>query len=154
MQVEHLVIDGYSLLHRMPEARRHLRDNLLLARQKLLRAIEPVAGHFAPRTTVVFDGRVQAADGSHDHAAVQVLFTGSGQTADHCIEAMVLREGEPHTVLVVTADRAEINTVLAAGGQVMSCREFIELCLRYEGTLARQARRTRRTGNRLGDYFP
>jgi predicted RNA-binding protein with PIN domain len=155
MKVEHLVIDGYALLHRLPEARPLLGTNLPLAREKLLRTIEPVAGLYAPRMTVVFDGRERAADPHHDHAAVRVVFTGTGETADHHIEALVLAHAQPSSVLVVTADRAEINCVLAAGGQVMSCREFIELCARHERDTARRTRPGKGSpGNSLGDYFP
>ena len=157
MKVEHLVIDGYSLLHRMPEAKQHVDGDLQLARQILLRAIEPVAGLYAPRMTVVFDGRARGVDLTHDHAAVHVVFTGAGETADHFIEVMVHDEANPSSVLVVTSDREEINTVLAAGGQVMSCREFIELCTRHDREITRRARTTGsrpHTRNTLGDYFP
>ena len=154
MNVEHLVIDGYSLLHRMPGAKPLIGSNLPLARQKLLRMIEPVAGLYAPRMTVVFDGKESAVDGTHVHAAVQVLFTHAGQTADHCIETMVLDDANPERVLVVTSDRGEIHTVLAAGGQVMSCREFIDLCERHGREVTRRVKPTRRSGHALGDYFP
>lgn len=155
MKVDHLVIDGYSLLHRMPEAKPYLGSNLQLARQILLRSIEPVAGLYAPRTTVVFDGRENAVDRTHDNAAVHVVFTDAGQTADLCIEVMVHDDENPSSVMVVTSDREEINTVLAAGGQVMSCREFIDLCARHERELTRRVRPARRTsGNTLGEYFP
>ena len=154
MKVTRLVIDGYSLLHRMPEAGTLIGTNLTLARQKLLRMVEPVCGLYAPSTTVVFDGKESAVDLSHDHAAVDVVFTGPGQTADQCIENMVHDAEDPSGMLVVTSDRAEINAVLAGGAQVMSCREFIDLCRRHERELTRRAGSTRRARNTLGDYFP
>lgn len=154
VKVEHLVIDGYSLLHRMPEAKRHIDGNLQLARQILLRSIEPVAGLYAPHMTVVFDGRESAVDRTHDHASVRVVFTGAGETADHFIEVLVHDDADPSSVLVVTSDREEINTVLAACGQVMSCREFIELCTRHDREITRRTGPRRATHNTLGDYFP
>jgi len=148
-----LIVDGYSLLHRDSELAPLLDANLPLARQRLLRKIEPAASALAENALVVFDGRQGGPDEGYSSPTLEVLFAPAGKTADDVIEQRVLRDSHPGEIVVVTSDRSEQETVTAAGAHAMSCAAFLDLC---RGDLRQKARSSRRPsrGNTLGDFFP
>ena len=157
MPLRWLIIDGYSLLHRDPAYADILRRSITLARQQLVRAVEPLAGSLAQRITIVFDGVSEGGAGEgYESGAVELIFSPAHQTADAVIERMVHEAPEPTQVLVVSSDRRERETASAAGAQTMSCGDFFEHCeaLRREvrrqgGSISRKAPRAT-----LGDFFP
>ena len=57
---------------------------------------------------------------------------------------------------MITSDRAERDTVGAAGARTMGGSEFLELLARTEAELRRRAAASRRRGPAatLGDFFP
>jgi len=84
--------------------------------------------------TVFFDGAGAPpnAPKAESGAAVEVLFSRAGQTADQMIERAAHRF-QPHgEVLVVTDDRAERDTVNGFGDSVSGCANFIRM---IEGAL-------------------
>jgi predicted RNA-binding protein with PIN domain len=120
-----LIIDGYSLLHRFdPEgARRPAR--LQSARQKLVRHVEEIAAGRTDRVTIVFDGREAGGGEGYESPAVEILFSSAGRTADAVIERLVQDCRTPETILVVSSDRLERQTVSARGAQTMGCGDFL-----------------------------
>lgn len=155
MHVEWLIVDGYSLLHRDPELAPALHADLTLARQRLVRKIEEVAGVIADRTTVVFDGTAAGAGEGYESAAVEAVFSPQHLTADTVIERLVHDAPDPERILVVTSDLAERHTVAAAGAQTMSCTDFLAaLGEQRRQVTRRSAARGKAPGARLGDFFP
>ena len=77
--------------------------------------------------TVFFDGQGARRRRPEQNAphAVEVLFSGTGQTADDLIERAAHRFQPYGEVLVVTDDFAERDTVSGFGGMVASCGNFI-----------------------------
>ena len=156
MRTTWLIIDGYSLLHRFdPEGARRP-AGLQSARQKLVRHIEDTSAGRADRVTIVFDGQQAGGGGEgYESPAVEVLFSPSGRTADTVIERLVQECPTPETILVVSSDRLERQTVSARGAQTMGCGDFLA-----EGEQRRQHRPSRATRptkplrSTLGDYFP
>ncbi|MDH3346431.1 MAG: NYN domain-containing protein, partial [Kiritimatiellaceae bacterium] len=123
MDIEHLIIDGYNLLHQ-DDALVGRRGELQTARQRLIRRIERAAPEMAPRVTVVFDGRELGSDVALSAPHLEVIFSPSNRTADAVIERMVSEAKHPERILVVTSDRVEEQIVSAAGAMVLSCLEF------------------------------
>lgn len=156
MAFQHLIIDGYSLLHRDPETRALARVNLRRAREILIEKLSRNATAMAEKVTVVFDGQQGADIASGGLQAIDVIFSQTGQTADSVIERLASRAGQPEGWLVVTNDRRERETVLATGVQTMSCAVFLEECGRLqrhqEQALTRRTRQ--QPGPKLGDFFP
>lgn len=155
MNYEHIIIDGYNLMYQDQDAH-HRRDNLMTARQFIVRKIEKLAGGMAGKITVVFDGRESGVDVSLTSAQIEVLFSPANRTADGVIEQMVHDAETPETILVVTSDWIEQRLVSVFGATVISCREFL---LRYEtaeplkksfGAKSRNGQH----GQSLGDFFP
>ena len=154
MDYDHLIIDGYNLLHQ-DAALAGRRGELQTARQRLVRRIERAAPEMAPRITVVFDGREGGRDASFDAPHLEVLFSPANRTADAVIERMVAAAKNPERILVVTSDRIEGQIVSSAGASVLSCLEFISRCDAAEGAPPKRRRgNSGRSGSTLGDYFP
>lgn len=152
----HILIDGYSLIHAVPELKASLEaGRVSSARQRLIRFLEKSCSDKKNRITVVFDGPAQSGNEGYESPNINVLFTPSQLTADGVIERFVASSGNPAGIEVVTADRQERDVVLAAGAQVCSCMNFLSR-LKYN-----PARRSAREHNRpisglgtLGDLFP
>lgn len=150
-----LLIDGYSLLHRDPELAPILRSNLALARELLVRKLERAIPDLADRVTVVFDGRRGRDEAPRAAGLVEVEYAPSHLTADTVIERAVHRAASPERITVVTNDRAERDTVSAAGASVMSCIALLEQLAkppRSAGGPGIGGARTFRP--RLGEIFP
>ena len=107
MNFDHLIIDGYNLLHQ-DEALDDRRDDLQTARQRLVRRVERAAPEMAPRISVVFDGREGGRDASFDAPHLEVLFSPANRTADAVIERMVAEAKKPERICVVTSDRSRL----------------------------------------------
>ncbi len=156
MKTHWLLIDGYSLLHRIEgrgTARRRLNG---LARDHLVRDLEELGGGLADRITVVFDGTGKGTETEAGRSAVEVVFSPGHQTADTVIERLVNDAPDPGGILVVTSDRAERETVGAAGANSMGCGDFLSLCEQQRHALASTAGVMRRKTPKstLGDSFP
>ncbi len=119
----HLVIDGYNLLHTVPElaAAEHRgkgRDALAAA----LRLYREQKGH---RITLVFDGGPR---GRASLSGVPVVFSGGERSADQVIAEMAARHGPGITV--VTADRELAARCQAQGSEVIASWEFAPRLMR------------------------
>lgn len=154
MDYDHLIIDGYNLLHQ-DEALRGHRHDLQTARQRLVRRVERAAPEMAPRITVVFDGRERGVDPSLVAPHLNVVFSPARLTADGLIERMVAESKKPQRILVVTSDRVEEQVVSSAGARVMSCLTFISRCDAAEGApVSQRGASGGSQGATLGDFFP
>jgi len=150
MDFDHLIIDGYNLLHQ-DDALEGRRDDLQTARQRLVRSVEDIAPEMAPRITVVFDGRESGRDDSLTAPHLEVLFSPANRTADAVIERMVSTAKNPERICVVTSDRIEEQIVSAAGATVVSCQIFLSRCAAAAPPGRFQPRANPST---LGDFFP
>jgi len=153
---QRLIIDGYSLIHRDPETKRIVAENLRRAREVLIEKVSRTATAMADHVTVVFDGQQTGGSLPGGIQAIEIIYSSSGQTADTVIERMVRQAANPSLWMVVTNDRRERETVLAAGVHTMSCAVFIEECERLgrQQTQSMHRQKLRQPGPKLGDYFP
>ncbi|MDD4796836.1 MAG: NYN domain-containing protein [Eubacteriales bacterium] len=141
-----LVVDGYNVIHAWPNLREYMKlAGLAAARDQLLRSVHDYAagaGYFA---IVVFDahhGHKQRASVEH-LKGMDVVYTGSGETADHYIERVADElDGMNCELYVVTADRLEQSIVLGRGGVRVSPRELLE-----DISLELKARKNKRQRN-------
>lgn len=152
----HVIIDGYSLIHAVSELKACLEaGRVSSARQRLIRMLEHSGSDPNGRMTVVFDGPAESGQEGYESSDINVFFTPSHLTADGVIERLVVSSSHPEHIQVVTADRHERDTVLAAGAQVCSCKNFLS---RLDCNVVRRHERARRRGDSglgtLGDLFP
>jgi predicted RNA-binding protein with PIN domain len=151
-----IIVDGYSLMHRIPDLADRADTNLAAARQHVIRFIERIAPSMCDSATIVFDGRGEGGRSPLETSTVEVLFSPPDQTADTVIERIVHEDPRPTELLVVASDRSELDTVSAAGADAMSCDQFLDVCRIHEQDLVREAKKYKpsRRGTSLGDFFP
>ena len=118
-------MDGYSLLHNWPELAPDKPRHSAAARQELVHVLTRYHDATGTPITVVFDGSGPAREIESAPAAVEILFSRSGQTADQIIERAAHRLKDYGEVLVVTDDFAERDTVINFGAMASSCDNFI-----------------------------
>ncbi len=153
MQFDWLIIDGYNLLHKVPELARMLGSDIQGARHRLVRFTEGTALAMAQQTTIVFDGREAGCEPSLTSKHFEVFFSPGNLSADSIIERLVCKFPTPGKILVVTSDHAEHDTVSSAGAHTMSSEEFMVRCER-ESKKRIEKRTPPGQEPRLGDLFP
>jgi predicted RNA-binding protein with PIN domain len=129
MALVRILVDGYSLLHNWPELAPGAARHSARAREELVHVLTCYHDVTGEPITIFFDGagappNVPKAESS---AAVEVLFSRAGQTADQMIERAAHRFQPYGEVLVVSDDNAERDTVNGFGSSVASCANFIRM---------------------------
>ena len=124
-----VVLDGYNVIHAVPELARQLDRSLEAAREALVkrcREYRALRGD-VERLYVVFDGdRAQAHGVQGDRGGVTVLFTHRPEEADERILSL-LRTEEGHSRFVVVSDDVGVsNNARALGARALSVRRFYE----------------------------
>ncbi len=117
------LIDGHNLIGT------GLLEGITLADEddeiKLVQLLKQYQPRARTRITVVFDrglpgGRARALSGG----GVEVIFAGSGQTADDVIKARIRRARNPASLRVVSSDRSIQQTAKAHGCKVIPAKVF------------------------------
>jgi len=142
---EHVIIDGYNLLHAHPVYAAAVREDIDSARARLVADLAGFA-EGGPRTIVVFDGAGNpTSDGTPHHVgSLTVIFSPSGVSADTTIEALAARfRGRGERALVVTSDLATRQTVRSGTISVRSSAEFARELLDEGAAQADSARAPR-----------
>lgn len=129
MALVRILVDGYSLLHSWPELAPGAPRHSERARDALVDILQQYQDAAGTPVTVFFDGQGSRKKRSERPPAnaVEVLFSGTGQTADDLIERAAVRFQPYGEVLAVTDDFAERDTVSGFGGSIASCANFIRL---------------------------
>lgn len=129
MALARILVDGYSLLHNWPELAPGQPRHSARARDELVYVLTRYQDATGEQITIFFDGMNASPGARADKpgAAVEVLFSRAGQTADEMIERAAHRYQAYGEVLVVTEDRAERDTVAGMGGLTASCANFIHM---------------------------
>lgn len=124
MAIEHILVDGYSILHQWEEFRKIRLKNLAASRQALIHLLTQFHDCRGGRLTIVFDGRSFSKAKETFSTDIQVIYSKEGQTADSVIERIVGQSPHPNIFLIATDDHAEQNIVEAFGAQTISCDGF------------------------------
>jgi predicted RNA-binding protein with PIN domain len=124
-----VLIDGYSLLHRWPELAPGQPRHSARARDELIHVLTRYHDATGEMISVFFDGAGarSGAAAVEAGAAVEVLFSRAGRTADQMIERAAHRFQAYGEVLVVTDDRAERDLVAGMGALTAGCENFIRM---------------------------
>jgi hypothetical protein len=142
---ELVLVDGYSVIHAWPSLRAALRRGLEQARDELVAAMTRLQDLSGARVVVVFDGHGgRRVSRGETPAAVEVVFSGKGLTADGLIERMVARSRSPERLVVATNDGAEARAALGFGAGVVTAEELQDWLERERGAMQKAAARLRR----------
>jgi predicted RNA-binding protein with PIN domain len=122
-----LVLDGYNVIHAVPELACKLDQSLEAARQALVElclAYRARRGDIG-RLSIVFDGDQAYAQGPEmDRGDVTVLFSQRGEEADEWILRLIRADAGRSRFLIVSNDTYIFNNARAHGARVMPVSEF------------------------------
>jgi len=139
---QHLLIDGYNMIHGIPHLSRLLVESQEAACSALVQMARTVHDEEAIRVTVVFDGRDKRLQAEYPcgRKTFSVLYAPRQLSADGVIEQLLARSRNPEAVTVASRDNM-IREAAAARGAFRIDGEGLEDWV---------ARCERRTRSRLG----
>ena len=143
---EHLIIDGNNALHAIPELSKELTRDRNLARDSLIRFLEPIQTGENCLLTVVFDGRggkgrIYQHEGNKSYT---IIYSSSVQEADGVIERMLLAAQFPERISVATNDGLIRNCAYESGASAMRIEELIK---KLDSTIHRTRLKIKHQGN-------
>lgn len=122
-----LILDGYNVIHAIPELTKRLDQSLESARQGLIDfcvAFKAKRGDVG-QLYIVFDGDdAYAGQPSMDRGGVTVMFSRRGEEADERILKLIRHDGGQSRFLIVSDDTYIFNNARAHGARVISVRDF------------------------------
>lgn len=123
---ECLLVDGYNVIHSWADLKELARDNLDVARTRLIDILGNYQGYKQCTLIIVFDaykmkGNIGTTQQLHN---VHIVYTKEAQTADMYIERVTHELSEKYNVVVATSDALEQMIVIGRGARRMSSREL------------------------------
>ena len=122
-----VVLDGYNVIHAVPELARQLDRSLEAAREALVSLCQAYQARRGDvkRMYVVFDGDQAFASGpQRDRDGVAVLFTQRQEEADDRILSLIRADGGRSRFVIVSNDIYVFNNARVHGARVMPVSEF------------------------------
>ncbi|NUN68514.1 MAG: NYN domain-containing protein [Bacteroidetes bacterium] len=125
--MDHVIIDGYNLIHAVPSLKKTLLHNAESARELLIHAVAQLTHKRKFRCSIVFDGHEPPARTKQSvHAPVHVIYSGT-RTADSHIRTMIEQSKQRPRLVIVSSDREIIAFAQACSCQTHSSRHFANL---------------------------
>ena len=123
---EYLIVDGYNLLFASEELNALAKDDLSLARERLIDELKSYRGFKDCELVLVFDGyRVEGNLGERETEGIHIAYTKENETADMYIEKLANDIGKNYAVRVITNDSLIRLSALRSGVLRMSSGEFL-----------------------------
>ena len=119
-----IVVDGYNLIHAMPELARLVNSDLERARDGLVAKLAVYRSGRGVRVTVVFDGRGAGVPQTRPPGGIEVVFSRTPQNADAKIKNMLALEKSPKSWTVVTSDSSIVLYARDYGAKTIPSAEF------------------------------
>lgn len=114
------VVDGYNLIHKLWPPRRG--DAMAPLRERLDDVLAAYRSATRRHVTVVYDGG-GGPGATASRGAIDVLFSGSGSTADHRIVELVRALGRRAALTTVVSSDAEVRQQAVAWGAIWCSSE-------------------------------
>lgn len=122
---EYLLVDGYNIIFSWEELAKLARENLDLARGRLIDLMCNFGGFRRCNVIVVFDAyKVKSDREVEKYGDVTVVYTKHAETADNFIERAAHKLARENRVRVATSDGTEQMIILGQGALRVSAREF------------------------------
>lgn len=122
-----LILDGYNVIHKIPELYALLKTDLERARDGLAKYLISWSrqNNFSGQLYIVFDGQsgISKPRGT-EPSGVKCVFTPTNQTADDRIIRMVKNEKDPNSITVVSDDNYVLTECKSRGAKVKSVKTF------------------------------
>jgi len=124
-----MIIDGYNVVHAIPTLSNTLvKLGYNVAREKLIDLMSDYSASSLTEVIIVFDAHmvINSSKKIEKFANVSVVFTQSGETADHYIEKLLFNsDAIANEITVVTADATEQWMVFGKGASRMTPYELL-----------------------------
>ena len=146
MTTEHLLIDGYNVIHDWPEVRGAMKRDINVACRKLADRVRILHDFEGIRVTIVFDGRGEGVEIERPgkELTFSLVYAPTGSSADEIIVQLVRTSKDPGKLTVVSRDGLIRNLVREGGSRVYSPGDLldrIEACERRQSqALSRRSR--------------
>jgi ribosomal protection tetracycline resistance protein len=107
--IPHYIIDGYNLLHAIPQLKRTLGKDPEGAREQLIHLVARQTTRRKFRCTIIFDGvRPDHPHAPAPHSPLHIVFS-SPQSADGYIRSMIEKSKQRTNLVVISSDHEILN---------------------------------------------
>ena len=115
-----LILDGYNVIHRIPQLRDHLTQNLGNARRALANFMiaRTRTYNYKGKISIVFDGRDGIINTNQPFYGIKCIYTKTKQEADDKIISMVRNSQNSADITVISDDNYVTNNCKAHGAIV------------------------------------
>lgn len=123
---EILIVDGYNIIHSIPEIEDNLDRDLMSARKALEAALRQyqLRERSIRSICVVYDGKGASGRDVEDAGLIKNIYTSRGTSADEEIVNMLKNSGRPDRTAVLSRDNFVVNHARAMGVDVLSVESF------------------------------
>ena len=128
------LIDGYNLLHQLPELRRQMEYDLQTAREGLLISLSAFSLSKSVEVSVVFDGIGESIPSPGRWRGLAIHFSKPPLKADPVIKKMISERKKNEDLVVITSDREIDAYARLCGVKVESSQTFAAAMLRNPST--------------------
>jgi predicted RNA-binding protein with PIN domain len=129
---EHILIDGYNVIHSLVDLKKTLAFGINASAQIFIQEASKLL-NLMDKVTLIFDGNDNMTiDYPYRSRRFCVIYSAESTTADTIIEQIVRKSKSRINCTVVTSDYGLSNTVRAIGGIIMPPEEFASLISKNE----------------------
>lgn len=150
MRLPVLLVDGYNIIGSWEELKVMKETDMGSAREQLIATLAAYVSWCWERIIIVFDGQSYLWDNVD---GVEVVYTGSPETADTMIERLAAGLAEGYRVEVATSDAAEYRAAAAVGARVYSAAALKEHLKEQQESYRRLTGTKTREGLMLNDLL-
>lgn len=125
--VDTLIVDGYNIIHAIPELENELDKSLMSARRALTGALLRYQAfeRSIRRIYVAYDSKDGTGD-IEDTGLVKNIYAPKASSADNEIVKMLKSAGNPRKIAVLSKDNFVVNHARAMGADILSVNEFLK----------------------------
>lgn len=123
-----IIIDGYNMIHGVPELRRWLNESLERSRQALIRILKSYLLNKKVEIALVFDGDGSAvgAEALEPARLLKIIFSRYPQKADPLVKKLIKKDERNKSLTIVTDDSDLILFAKAHQAEVLSTQAFYQ----------------------------
>lgn len=129
---ETLIVDGYNIIHAIPEIENELNKNLMSARNALEAALRKyqLSEKSIQRIYIVYDGKGVGGQDIEDMGLIKNIYTSKDSSADDEIVNILKNMKKLNKTAVLSRDNFVINHAKSLGADVLSINSF---CKKIKG---------------------
>ena len=127
MKCDHILVDGWNVIHAEPKLKSLLVKDALTAQCKLAEILEPIHDMYSTRISIVYDGNGDDVSIVRPNDSVSTfceVYTPSSMTADEFIERYCALAKNKSRIIVISNDNMIWETVSVLGAVCMRIGEI------------------------------